>query len=674
MKCGITLVLTVMLMMGIVTAKNGETPASYLYESSRTAWIDAYSFGMGGVSVAFGNGPVNFGNYSSYAFSPYLQIGGGMSMLYKIKGTSEYSASAMYGAIAHPIRDWFVFSLTGGQMSVYAPYDPLTITSPKTADNTVMMIAGTFSRVVEFEKVQFAFGLTGKYASQTIKDGYLGEDGSGFGGDASMLIKIPVDANNNTFNIGASFTDILAPMNVAMGTAVGAGLEFRHELFGGAKLNIGGDYVMNYTDNTMMRFGAEEWFYNNMVALKAGYMSHKSGDTETNIITTGLSVAYAGFVGSFGYGIGGNDIEDSMTFEIGYNGVRQPQKIQQKIAPKIQLLVNNDVFSPNGDGQRDQTRFRIESTDGAVIKHWTLTIADENNKPVKVFSGKNAVPAFITWDGRDMKDKKLPDGAYSASIEVVDKFKNKSISNSLKVMIKTTGPSINLSIIPEVFKVGGDPVKFVVTLLEPSEVRTTKITISTAEGVLHTITFNGIKDAFEWNGILDNGTYVAEGQILSVQADVTDKADNTAQSATVSMPVEKYIAPEIEETPVTDTPKVTALPPVYLSSRIRFAENSFSLSAATKEELNKTIELLKQNPSSKVRVEGHTDNVGAASVNYKLSRQRADVVKNYIIKEGGIDQSRVASVGYGPDMPIDSNTTVQGRANNRRVDVIILSY
>lgn len=670
MKFGISLVVTVMLMMGAVAAKNGETPASYLYEGSRTAWIDAYSFGMGGVSLAFGNGPVNFGNYSSYAFSPYLQIGGGMSMLYKIKGTSEYSASAMYGAIAHPIRDWFVFSLTGGQMGVLV--DPLSPTS-KTADNTVMMVAGTLSRMVEFEKVQFAFGLTGKYVSQTIKDGYLGEDGSGFGGDASMLIKIPIDANNNTFNIGASFTDILAPMNVAMGTAVGAGLEFRHELFGGAKLNIGGDYVMNYTDNTMMRFGAEEWFYNNMFALKAGYMSHKTGDTETNVITAGLSVAYAGMVGSFGYGIGGNDIEDSMTFEIGYNGQRQPQKIQQKIAPKIQLLVNNDVFSPNGDGQRDQARFRIESTDGAVIKQWVLTISDENKKPVKVFSGKNNVPAFITWDGRDLKDKKLPDGAYSASIEVVDKFKNKSISNALKVVIKTTGPSINLSIIPEVFKVGGEPVKFIVTLLEPAEIRTTKITVSAPEGVVHTITFNGIKDSFEWNGMLDNGTYIPEGQVLSVRAEVVDKADNTAQSSAVSMPVEKYVAPVIE-TPVIETPKVTALPPVYLSSRIRFAENSFTLSAATKEELNKTIELLKQNPASKVRVEGHTDNVGAASVNYKLSRQRADVVKNYIIKEGGIDQSRVASVGYGPDMPIDSNTSVQGRANNRRVDVIILSY
>ncbi len=671
MKFGITIVVAAMMIFGVATAKNGETPASYLYEGSRTSWLDAYSFGMGGVSLAFGNGPVYLGNPSASAFSPYLQIAGGMNMLYKIKGASEYAVSTMYGGISHPIRDWFVFSLAGGQMGVYAPYDPLLITDPKTADNTVMMVAGTLSRVVEFDGIQFAFGLTGKYVSQTIKTGYYGDDGSGIGGDASLLIKIPIDANKNSFNLGASFTDILAPMNVALGTAFGAGVEYRHELFGGAKLNIGGDYVMNYTDNTIMRFGAEEWFYDNMFALKAGYMSSKAGDMETNIITAGLSVAYAGVIGSFGYGIGNGDVEDSMTFEIGYNGQKNPQKIQQKIAPKIQLLVNNDVFSPNGDGQRDQTRFRIESTDGAVIKQWTLTISDESKKSVKVFTGKNGIPAFITWDGLDLKDKKLPDGSYDATMEVVDKFKNKSMSNSLKVVIKTAGPSINLSVLPEIFQVGGDPVKFVVTLLEPIEVRTTKITISGAEGVVHTITFNGIKDAFEWNGMMDNGAFVAEGQTLSVNAEVTDKADNMGKSSMVSLPVEKYVAPVIE-TPVV-TP-VTTLPPVYLASRIRFAENSFTLSAASKEEINRTIEMLRQNPSSKVRIEGHTDNVGAASVNYKLSRQRADIVKSYIIKEGKIEESRVTSIGYGPDMPIDSNTTVQGRANNRRVDVIILSY
>ncbi len=78
--------------------------------------------------------------------------------------------------------------------------------------------------------------------------------------------------------------------------------------------------------------------------------------------------------------------------------------------------------------------------------------------------------------------------------------------------------------------------------------------------------------------------------------------------------------------------------------------------------------ILKEYPSSKFSIEGHTDNVGKAPANQKLSEDRAAAVKNYLV-ENGITTDRLTSKGFGQTMPIDSNKTKEGKANNRRVEV-----
>jgi len=73
---------------------------------------------------------------------------------------------------------------------------------------------------------------------------------------------------------------------------------------------------------------------------------------------------------------------------------------------------------------------------------------------------------------------------------------------------------------------------------------------------------------------------------------------------------------------------------------------------------------------SNIEVEGHTDNRGSGELNQKLSEQRALSVMNYLV-ERGVDKSKLKSVGYGFSKPIDSNDTDEGRAKNRRVELII---
>lgn len=88
-------------------------------------------------------------------------------------------------------------------------------------------------------------------------------------------------------------------------------------------------------------------------------------------------------------------------------------------------------------------------------------------------------------------------------------------------------------------------------------------------------------------------------------------------------------------------------------------------------ELDKVYDLMMANPEMKVELSGHTDNVGSAEYNKRLSMQRAQVVMNYLLKKG-IKKSRMKAMGYGFDRPIDTNETDEGRAHNRRTEFTII--
>lgn len=81
------------------------------------------------------------------------------------------------------------------------------------------------------------------------------------------------------------------------------------------------------------------------------------------------------------------------------------------------------------------------------------------------------------------------------------------------------------------------------------------------------------------------------------------------------------------------------------------------------------IEMMRQAPEVKISVEGHTDSDGSNESNLKLSEARAKAVVELIVK-GGIDAARLSSAGYGEEKPIADNSTEEGKAKNRRVELI----
>ncbi|WP_415771161.1 OmpA family protein [Pseudomonas sp. LB3P38] len=103
---------------------------------------------------------------------------------------------------------------------------------------------------------------------------------------------------------------------------------------------------------------------------------------------------------------------------------------------------------------------------------------------------------------------------------------------------------------------------------------------------------------------------------------------------------------------------------------VLFATNKAELKSSGLVNINKLAQFLQENPDRKVIIEGYTDSTGAPNYNQSLSERRATSVQVALIKMG-VDPARIVAQGYGKEYPVAENTSVSGRAMNRRVEVTI---
>ncbi len=111
----------------------------------------------------------------------------------------------------------------------------------------------------------------------------------------------------------------------------------------------------------------------------------------------------------------------------------------------------------------------------------------------------------------------------------------------------------------------------------------------------------------------------------------------------------------------------------FAAKNILFVTGSAKLQTSSFKGLNDVARILTQNPDMKLAIDGHTDNVGKADYNQKLSEDRAASVKTYLASKG-IDAGRMTSAGHGFNMPIADNKTAAGRQKNRRVELKLSYY
>jgi len=110
---------------------------------------------------------------------------------------------------------------------------------------------------------------------------------------------------------------------------------------------------------------------------------------------------------------------------------------------------------------------------------------------------------------------------------------------------------------------------------------------------------------------------------------------------------------------------------VTLPQDILFATDSAALRPDLQNDLRTVAGNLQAYPNSTVQIVGHTDNTGDAAYNQQLSNRRADAVADVLLREG-VQASRIQAFGRGEDQPIASNLTPEGKAQNRRVEIVIL--
>jgi outer membrane protein OmpA-like peptidoglycan-associated protein len=108
---------------------------------------------------------------------------------------------------------------------------------------------------------------------------------------------------------------------------------------------------------------------------------------------------------------------------------------------------------------------------------------------------------------------------------------------------------------------------------------------------------------------------------------------------------------------------------IKITQQIHFEFGKSEIRSISFPVLDAVVDVLKQNPKITLEVQGHTDNVGNAQFNKKLSQDRADSVRKYLVKKG-VAASRLIAKGYGMEKPLVPNSDARNRALNRRVQFV----
>jgi outer membrane protein OmpA-like peptidoglycan-associated protein len=178
------------------------------------------------------------------------------------------------------------------------------------------------------------------------------------------------------------------------------------------------------------------------------------------------------------------------------------------------------------------------------------------------------------------------------------------------------------------------------------------------------------------------GAVIGGGGGAAVGAIVGKISGNTALGALIGAAVggtagavighemDKQAAEIQNDIPTAKVQRVAEGIEVEFSSKVLFGFDSYKLTDSSKSSLNQLIMVMNKYAETNIEVQGHTDSLGSAEYNQKLSEERAQSVAAYLLANN-IASSRVTTKGYGMLYPKYSNSTADGRAQNRRVEFLI---
>ncbi len=198
-------------------------------------------------------------------------------------------------------------------------------------------------------------------------------------------------------------------------------------------------------------------------------------------------------------------------------------------------------------------------------------------------------------------------------------------------------------------------------MLAPEEKISSSIQMTTNDKLITNTSSKALKDSKEWDDEIER-----KSDIEKIQPDkkTEPKVEERKPDITPSPPKTVDILPDIKLEEL-DVGESIIVPNIY------FEFNQAYLRRESLSTLDKIVEKLKKNPKIKLEIQGHTDNIGTKEYNQKLSEKRANVVMEYLIKNG-ISPERLKAKGFGETKPIAPNDSEEGRSKNRRTEFLIL--
>lgn len=169
--------------------------------------------------------------------------------------------------------------------------------------------------------------------------------------------------------------------------------------------------------------------------------------------------------------------------------------------------------------------------------------------------------------------------------------------------------------------------------------------------------------------ITDNFALRAEGRVIeNLQDNLHDAVVSLGFTLSTGTKKAAVVAPAVVPAPApapAPAPKVLT-ETVSRDLRVLFDTNKSVVKAEYKGEIAEVAKLMKEYPTAKVEIQGHTDSTGSDRINNPLSQARADAVAAVLVNEFGIAADRITAKGYGSSQPVADNATAEGRAKNRR--------
>lgn len=387
-------------------------------------------------------------------------------------------------------------------------------------------------------------------------------------------------------------------------------------------------------------------------------------------ISIGLLLTIARFVSA-------QDIpQDSTRINLVYNGSFEDYRYCPKRVDAVGILVNVEGWYQPTRGSADYFNVCGSKECGVPVNKMGQQLPHEGNGYCGIYCSKNDYREYLQTRLRRKLHKgdsvqvsfyvSLSEESTGAISTMGGLFTQKSVSDTVRSIL-----------LHKDYEELGDGVSQVVaTAFHPQVVNSIDVPLIDTKG---------------WQQV--SGIYVAEGgeQYFTIGNFYPQELSGFTEpdSLTKLLPGAYYYLDDIMieclncQPPVTDDQNVDS---VYLTPEqpafsvgstfvmkdIFFEFDKSTILQQSYFELMKLLYLLETYPQMKIEIRGHTDAKGSDSYNLRLSENRAKAVLDYLILKG-VDEKRLRSKGYGKSLPIDTNDTEEGRANNRRVEFKILA-